>query len=146
TVGNNSTFHLNIPPMPNGKLNDKDIQRLKELGEKLNNCFGKVISEDAVISTDFSKSETQPTIKVKLPEKRNISFVELAEKIENGQRVESFILRAKDNDGQFDVEYYGTTIGSRKIIQLDGTICTDEFLIEVTGARDKVEIEWVKLY
>jgi hypothetical protein len=132
--------------MPNGKFNDKDIARLKELGEKIEKSFGTLLSEDAEISIEFVKSETQPTIKVKLPEKRNISFVELAEKIANGQKVESFILRAKDEDGEFGVEYYGTTIGSRKIIQLDEAINTDEFLIEVTGARDKVEIEWVKLY
>ena len=56
------------------------------------------------------------------------------------------MLKAKNDDGTIGVEYNGTTIGSRKIIQLDEAINTDEFLIEVTGARDKVEIEWIKLY
>lgn len=146
TVGNSSTFHLNIPPMPNGKFNDKDVARLKELGDKIECAFGKVISDDAVVTVEFTKSETQPTISVKLPEKREITFIELAEKIENGQKVECFIIRAKDSEGSFNVEYRGTTIGSRKIIQLDEPLTTDEFLIEITGARDKVEIEWVKLY
>ena len=70
----------------------------------------------------------------------------MAEKIENGQRVESFILKAKNDDGAFAVKYYGTTIGSRKIVPLDESIITDELLIEITSARDIVEIEWVKLY
>lgn len=146
TVGNSSTFHLNIPPMPNGKFNDKDVARLKELGDKIESAFGKVISNDAVVTVEFTKSETQPTISVKLPEKRKITFIELAEKIENGQKVECFIIRTKDSEGSFNVEYRGTTIGSRKIIQLDDVITTDELMIEITGARDKVEIEWIKLY
>ena len=33
SVGANTTFNLNVPPMPNGKLNDEDVKRLNELGE-----------------------------------------------------------------------------------------------------------------
>ena len=33
SVGANTTFNLNVPPMPNGKLNDDDVKRLNELGE-----------------------------------------------------------------------------------------------------------------
>lgn len=30
SVGGNACFHLNIPPMPNGKFDERDVQRLKE--------------------------------------------------------------------------------------------------------------------
>lgn len=33
SVGANTTFNLNVPPMPNGKPNDEDVKRLNELGE-----------------------------------------------------------------------------------------------------------------
>lgn len=38
-VGANATFNLNVPPMPNGKLNDDDVKRLNELGELIKNSF-----------------------------------------------------------------------------------------------------------
>ncbi|HCJ93270.1 MAG TPA: hypothetical protein DHV92_08150 [Ruminococcaceae bacterium] len=38
-VGANTTFNLNVPPMPNGKLNDEDAKRLNELGELIKNSF-----------------------------------------------------------------------------------------------------------
>lgn len=39
SVGANTTFNLNVPPMPNGKLNDEDVKRLNELGELIKNSF-----------------------------------------------------------------------------------------------------------
>ena len=39
SVGVNTTFNLNVPPMPNGKLNDEDVKRLNELGELMKNSF-----------------------------------------------------------------------------------------------------------
>lgn len=39
SVGANITFNLNVPPMPNGKLNDEDVKRLNELGELIKNSF-----------------------------------------------------------------------------------------------------------
>ena len=38
-VGANTTFNLNVPQMPNGKLNDDDVKRLNELGELIKNSF-----------------------------------------------------------------------------------------------------------
>ena len=39
SVGANTTFNLNVPPMPNGKLNDEDVKRLNELVELIKNSF-----------------------------------------------------------------------------------------------------------
>lgn len=39
SVGANTTFNRNVPPMPNGKLNDEDVKRLNELGELIKNSF-----------------------------------------------------------------------------------------------------------
>lgn len=39
SVGANTTFNLNVSPMPNGKLNDDDVKRLNELGELIKNSF-----------------------------------------------------------------------------------------------------------
>lgn len=39
SVGANTTFNLNVSPMPNRKLNDEDVKRLNELGELIKNSF-----------------------------------------------------------------------------------------------------------
>ncbi len=143
TVGGNTTFNLNVPPMPNGKFDERDIARLKELGDLVRESFGTVISEDAVIE-ETALSETQSEYTVTLPEKRKISFIELAENIAEGQRVENFKLLYKAENGTIQQKCFCTTIGSRRIIKMDVT--TDLVIVRITSARDKPDMEWIKLY
>lgn len=46
SVGGNTTFNLNIPPMPNGKFDQRDIVSLKELGDKIRSSFAVDLCED----------------------------------------------------------------------------------------------------
>lgn len=41
SCGANTTFNLNIPPMPSGRFDPRDIARLKELGEMIENTVGE---------------------------------------------------------------------------------------------------------
>lgn len=143
TVGGNTTFNLNVPPMPNGKFDERDVQRLKELGDLIRSSFEKELSTDAVIE-ETPVSETQTEYIVKLPEKRYISYIELAENIAEGQRVEGFKLSYRQNNGTMRQFCNGTTIGSRRIIKVMGE--TDYIKVRITSARDKVDMEWIKLY
>ena len=144
SVGNNATFNLNIPPMPNGKFNEKDVKRLLELGEKVRECFGCNKAEDAEISELPEEYPTQPKYRIKLTAKQKVSFVELAEKISEGQRIQHFNIKALV-DGEWTSLSQGTTVGSRKIVQFEECE-TDEILVEILSARDKVNIEWIKVY
>ena len=144
TVGGNTTFNLNIPPMPNGKFDERDVTRLKELGDKIKTEFGKDLASDATIFEE-AVSDTQTSFIIKLPEVREIKYIELAERISEGQRVEGFKVFVKNEDGIFDCRKCATTIGSRKILQI-GEYDTDEIKVTVTAARDKVDMEWIKLY
>ena len=137
SVGNNSTFNLNVPPDRNGRIDERDMVRLRELGDKIRNSFGNCISDDAKIETSYPYGPSQPVITLSLPEKRHISFVEIAENIRTGQRVESFTIIC---DGQVS----STTIGSKKIIQLDKF--SDKLVLRVNAARAVPEIEYVKLF
>lgn len=145
TVGGNSTFNLNIPPMPNGKFNDKDVERLKELGEKINNEFGKNLAENAEVTEYKSHASYQTEFIVKLKEKQPLKYIELAETISEGQKVESFKIYSKNDDNLWNFEEHGTTIGSRKIVALDN-VTTDEIKVQITSARDVVKMDWVKMY
>ena len=143
TVGGNTTFNLNVPPMPNGKFDERDIARLKELGDLIRESFDTEISTDAVIK-ETELSETQSEYTVTLPEKRKISFIELAENIAEGQRVESFKISYKADNGTIQQRCCCTTIGSRRIIKFN--VETDLIIIRITSARDKPDMEWIKLY
>lgn len=145
TVGGNSTFNLNIPPMPNGKFNDKDVERLKELGEKIDKEFAVNLAENAEVTEYKSHDSYQTEFIVKLKEKQPLKYIELAETISEGQKVESFKIYSKNDDNLWNFEEHGTTIGSRKIVVLDD-VTTDEIKVQITGARDVVKMDWVKVY
>ena len=145
TVGGNTTFNLNIPPMPNGKFNEKDVKRLKELGDKINTELGTNLAEDAVITENKKNGTYQTEFIVKLKKKQPLKYLELAETISEGQKVEAFRIYSKNDDGFWNFEEHCTTIGSRKIVVLDD-VETDELKIEITSARDEVKLDWVKVY
>ena len=143
TVGGNTTFNLNIPPTPEGLFDEKDVQRLQELGNKIKNELSENLAEDALITQ--TQTGTQAEFIVTMPVKKTINYIEVAEEISQGQRVEAFILYTKDNNNQWvRIDQY-TTIGSRKIIKLPPTE-TDGIKVKVVSARDEVLMEWIKLY
>ena len=143
TVGGNTTFNLNVPPTRDGLFDERDIARLKELGELIRSSFETEISADAEIK-ETEISETQCEYLVVLPEKRKVSFVELAENIAEGQRTESYKVYFRGDDGRMNQFFSGTTIGSRRIIRCGKT--TDLIKVVITASRDKTDMEWIKLY
>ena len=145
TVGGNTTFNLNIPPMPNGKFNEKDVERLKEFGNKINAEFGTNLAEDAEITENRKDNSYQTEFIIKLKKKQSIKYLELAEAIAEGQKVEAFKIYSKNDNGFWNFEEHGTTIGSRKIVVLDD-VTTDELKVQITSARDTVKLDWVKIF
>ena len=145
TVGGNTTFNLNIPPMPNGKFNEKDVKRLKELGDKINSELSNNLAEDAEITENKTPDSYQTEFIVKLKKKQPLKYIELAETIAEGQKVESFKIYSKNDDNLWNFEEHGTTIGSRKIVILDNVI-TNELKVQITSARDTVKLDWIKIY
>lgn len=145
TVGGNTTFNLNIPPMKNGKFNEKDVARLKELGDKINKELGNNLAEDAKITENKKENTNQTEFIIELPEKRTIKYLDIAEAIAEGQKVEAFRIYAKDDDNLWQFKASETTIGSRKIVVLE-EVETDEIKVQITSARDTVKLDWVKLF
>lgn len=145
TVGGNTTFNLNIPPMKNGKFNEKDVQRLKELGDKINAEFGTNLAEGAEITENKKPDSYQTEFIVKLKDKCKVKYLDVAEAIAEGQKVESFKVYAKDDHNLWQFLSSETTIGSRKIVVLDD-VETNELKVQITSARDVVKIDWIKVY
>ena len=145
TVGGNTTFNLNIPPMKNGKFNDKDVARLKELGDKINKELGTNLAENATITENKTPDSYQTEFIIELPEKKTIKYLDIAETIAEGQKVEAFRVYSKNNDNLWNFEEHGTTIGSRKIVVLED-VETSALKIQITSARDVVKLDWVRVY
>ncbi len=143
SVGANTTFNLNIPPMPNGKFDPRDVQRLKELGEKIKSSFSENLCEGAKVTrADFG--DYQSEFSVELGEEKEINYLEISEKIALGQRVSSFRIACRANGLWGNLIGNYTTIGSRKILKI-GKKC-DAFKLIIISSRGRAEIEKIAAY
>lgn len=143
SVGSNATFNLNIPPMPNGKFDERDVKRLRQLGDKIKESFSKDLCEGAKF-TRRDYGDYQSEFLVELGEEKEIKFFEFYENIACGQRVSSFrIVCRVDGHWQEHQENY-TTIGSRKICEKH--VKCDSFKLIITSSRGKADIERIAVY
>ena len=141
-------MHLNLPPTTEGLIDERDVARLKELGELIQKEFGKELP--ATIEKKADEPKTQPvyTITLDCPAKE-LKYVVLKEDIEKGQRIQS--------GSQYPL-YQGTCIGHKKICQLQDPFAlqnplindSDETIsrlkVQVTAARDEAFIKEIKVY
>jgi len=136
SVGGNATFNLNIPPMPNGKFDDRDIVRLKELGDALRSAFGRELAVTGVEKLPAPAGNTQCYFDITLPEKTEVRYVMLQEDLNVGQRIESFTLHFQDDNGIWCKAYDGRCVGHKKICPV--RFVTKKVRVHVTSARDEV--------
>lgn len=150
SCGNNTSFNLNIPPMPNGKFHPDDVARLKELGDAIRSKFGEDKKVSYTVTEIPVESDTQRRIRLQLSEKTKIAYVELCENIANGQRVEMFRILAPTVEEKVfngltqDTIYDGYTIGNRKICPVSAE--TDVIEVQILSARDTVEMKDIIVY
>ena len=144
SVGGSSLFHLNIPPMPSGRFDPRDVARLAELGRALRDSFGHNLLNGA--SVERQVGETQARFRVRLPAPAEIRYIDLAEDIAKGQRVESFVIESGEGFGGPSPLYWGTTVGSRRICDLSGKRTLSEFTVRVLSSRGPVDGFRVRAY
>lgn len=140
STGGNSALNLNIPPDRNGLIDQRDVKRLKEFGNWLKTAFGRPV--DA--KTNVSGTVRQPVYDFELAAKRRVGYMVLREEIAKGQRVESFIVEKRNDNGTWETAYMGTTIGNRRIVELNAY--TDALRVKVTFARGNVEMREIALF
>ena len=145
SCGANTSFNLNIPPMPSGRFDPRDIARLKEFGDALKSAFGDEKSVETQVER-VPVSETQVKYEIKLDKPEIPAWLDLAEDITKGQRVEAFRIYAGDR-----VLYRGTTIGHRKLCKIEGypgeeLPAFDRLTVFITAARGEVSLKEPKVY
>ncbi|WP_159459819.1 alpha-L-fucosidase [Scatolibacter rhodanostii] len=157
SVGANSCFHLNLPPTTSGKIDERDVSRLQELGKLLEQEFGNEIPSS--IEKVDSQYPTQPKYSIVFENTRaDFKYIVLEEDISQGQRVESFQIEAETEDGSRYPFYQGTTIGNRQICKLRDPFegqnpltksienAAKKLIVHITSARDEVVMKSIKIY
>ena len=168
SVGGNTTLLLNIPPMKNGKIHEKDMAILKRLGEFINDTFKDNLLKNALITTvpehdcrgnspdmmrtdDYNtyfmnkEGENKLLIEIKFDECKKLNYLVLKEAITFSQRVEKFNVYFNDESGNKIKIFEGTTIGYKRIIDLKGTK-TDNLTIEIEDSRVAPVMSFVGVY
>lgn len=168
SVGGNTTLLLNIPPMKNGKIHEKDMAILKRLGEFINDTFKNNLLKNALITTvpehdcrgnspDMMRTDDYNTyfmnkegdnkllIEIKFDECKKLNYLVLKEAITYSQRVEKFNVYFNDESGNKIKIFGGTTIGYKRIIDLKGTK-TDNLTIEIEDSRVAPIMSFVGVY
>lgn len=157
SVGGNACLNLNIPPTREGKIDERDRQRLRELRAMIDKEFAHEIP--ITVEKLDNGYETQPKYLVKFNEPvRDFQYVELRENIVTGQKVESFHVEAGIQGGNRFPLYQGDTIGNRKICMLTDPFADqnpliddrgepiDRLIINITAARGEVDLKSIKVF
>ena len=139
SCGANTCFNLNIPPMPSGRFDPKDIARLEELGQALEDAFGKAKKAACSITPIETGCDTQCRFEILFDEETDVRYVELMEDLRFGQRIETFRLYAGN-----ECVYDGYTVGNRKICRVN--VRTDRLTVYVTAARDCVHMRSITAF
>ena len=108
-------MHLNIPPTTEGLLDERDVKRLHEFGEKVRKEFSRPCGV-RMEKTGGSGSQAEYTLT--FDSEKAVKYVVLEEDISRGQRIESFSVFMEGKGGRDFPVYQGTTVGNRKICPL----------------------------
>lgn len=139
SCGANTSFNLNIPPMPSGRFDPRDIARLKEFGAALRDAFGEEKKIPCTIERVDTGSDTQVKYEITLPEEMQIRYIDLKEDLNYGQRIENFRILNGGN-----CVFSGYTVGHRRICSVNTR--GSKFTLFVTGARDEVHMREITVY
>ena len=160
SVGGNCCLNLNIPPNKDGLFDEKDVQRLKELGNMIRECFVEEIP--STLKLRSADEETfLPEYEIVFEEATSAyNTIVIEEDLTKGQRIESFqILRENTALGKAFPVYQGRTVGNRKICTLwdiskgQNPLLfnyerkpVDHLVLRITSSRGPVHLKSVKVY
>ncbi|MBR6706341.1 MAG: alpha-L-fucosidase [Clostridia bacterium] len=165
SVGGNATFLLNIPPDKRGLFHENDMARLREIGGHLWRCFQHDLLPEAAgitapegekghkadcLATDddrfyFPLGNSGPIdISAQWKQPRAVRYAVIREHLLLSQRIERFELWA-GSGGSSRLLYRGTTVGSKKIVPLEGCR-TDMITLRITDSRESPALERLAFY
>lgn len=155
SVGGNSTFLLNVPPMPSGSMAQTDLEVLCALGQKIaalknSNQFStascqRINLQDKPDKSAFQSIDEQQPAQMILTWKEpiQISGVSIKEDLSFGQQIERFQIYTKKNGADCLVAQ-GHTIGYQRILRFP-KIKTNNLDIRILKNRGAYAIKDVQI-
>jgi alpha-L-fucosidase len=142
-VGGNAQLLLNVPPDKRGRIHENDVQRLKELGDRLRATFADNLASGAGYHADITPGshfddergffvpggEPGFTFERDLGAPKSFNVAMFQEAIRCGQRIESFAFDAWDGLKWAEIAR-GTTVGWKRLLRFP----------QVTAARARVRL------
>ncbi|MFD0021494.1 alpha-L-fucosidase [Streptomyces sp. NPDC058382] len=117
SVGRNASLLLNVPPAPDGRIDDADVASLTAFGADLRRIYGSDVREGGHGPYTFDR-------------------VAVREDIRHGQRVEKFAVEARTG-GSWQRIAEGTTIGHERILELPAAVTATAVRVKVLESRAK---------
>lgn len=147
TVGANCCFHLNVPPTPDGLIDERDQKRLHQLGEKIRSSFKQNLAENASFSDcPEDRNATQASYDLKFDKETEFNCIVLKEDISKGQRIENFAIYSKNDFGIWKLQFFeGTCVGHKRICTFDMQK-SKHIRIVIISARGNVNLEKPAVY
>jgi len=134
--GRGANLLINIGPDRRGLLPDRDAERLVELGQEIERCFGSPLAtlEDCVREGDTWRYETSAPYAL-------IDHVIVGEDVARGEHIERFAIRATPwRSGPPITLYDGCTVGYQRICRFP-LVRTNRIWLEVLEADGEVTLD-----
>ena len=166
-VGGNAQLLLNIPPDRRGRLHENDVQRLKELGDRLRATFAVNLAAGAkAVAARVGSTAPGPGPEKTVGDPKNgwmtgdgmastavafdlghpgtFNVAMLQEDIRAGQRIESFALDAWDGKRWSEIAR-GTTVGHKRLLRFPA-VMSGKVRLRILKARAPVAISEFGLF
>ena len=141
SVGYNSVLLLNIPPDLRGRINESDVQRLKEFSGYLKKTFAR----NYVLKGDEAWHGTSGTAReYDVQKDALVNAFMIQEDISRGQRIESFLVEAY-KDGAWIHLAEGTTVGYKRLVRFSDTR-PERIRVTIRSARGIANVSAVGLF
>ena len=156
SVGGNTQFLLNVPPDRRGLVHENDARRLAEMGKVLAATFDTnlaagargaecVLDGDPATGWRASEGVRDPSWTLELPGVRAFDVVRVKEMIREGQRVASFAVDARADDGWREIAR-AATIGYQRLIRLEKPVSASAVRFRILESRAAPRIAEVGLF
>lgn len=167
SIGRNGNALLNLSPDTRGLIPDNQIKPLEQMADYVRQTFRQNLAKGARLTADSSTAGHAPsqmrdgnpdtwweasagsrtgTITLDFPRPVTFDVVLLQEAIDHrGQRIESFTVEVKQNDGWQPVDTQ-TTVGRKRLLRLPTPYTATSVRIRINGARYTPTLAEIGLY
>lgn len=135
SVGRNTNMLVGMVIDIKGRFPDRDASEFAKAGAMIRDVFGSPLA----VKTDGKYS-----VSVADAENREAGYAAIGEDITQGERVQGYILRGYNADGEEIFTHQGRVIGHKRILPLSAGVV--RVALEITESRAEPVIKFMELY